>query len=183
MVVLTGGSGTPFPTTGLDLAGGNSIVKGLVIDHFQKAIRLTGKGNNTVSGNFLGTDVTGATFVGGGTGVSIEGGLGHMIVEPPASERNVISGNATGVYIHSNAGSGNVIEGNFLGTDLTGTKGPGTSDVQIGIEIDNSGNTVGGTSSLVSGKLAGRRQSDFGQRLRRHLRGPNGKHRTRQECH
>ncbi|HEV3344421.1 MAG TPA: DUF4214 domain-containing protein [Pirellulales bacterium] len=150
--LLTAGSGD----IGLDLAGGNSTVTGLVIDGFGTQVRLTAQGGNVVRGNLLGTDVTGTQQVAnGGTGVFVDNSsAGNTIGGTSATDRNVISGFDDDVLVGSAAGQGNVIEGNFIGTDITGTKSLG-GGTEFGILIQNNGTTVGGPSSLAGGQLAG----------------------------
>lgn len=82
-------------THGLHLAGGssNSIVNGLVINGFGGAgIRIESNGN-TISGNLIGTDVTGSTAIGNRNGIEIisfnpeQSASDNLIVD------NLISGN------------------------------------------------------------------------------------------
>src|SRR5262249_39697254 len=80
--------------------------------------------NNTVLGNFIGTDVTGAQKLGNSVGVGVYGGTGNVIggltAMPGTGSGNVISGNlTTGVtLVH---GSGTQVLGNLIGTNSTGT--------------------------------------------------------------
>ena len=74
--------------------------------------------NNTISGNFIGTDGTNA--LGNGAGIYIASGASFNTVglTTPIGA-NLISGNSgQGVVI--GAGSGNVIQGNYIGTDSSG---------------------------------------------------------------
>ena len=88
--------------------------------------------NNTVAGNYIGTDKTGdhslgssgVIYPGSGSGVYFAGnnnrigsdGSGTADVE----QRNVISGNLLGAGVFMQ-GSHNVVAGDFIGTDATGT--------------------------------------------------------------
>src|SRR6185503_4219504 len=52
---------------GLLILGGNSVVRGLVINRFSlSGIRIEGLGMNVVEGNYLGTDVNGTDLAGNG---------------------------------------------------------------------------------------------------------------------
>ena len=60
-VELNGRGPSPVNANGLTIAGGNSTVRGLVINGFlnHSAILLQGAGGDRVQGNFIGTDVSG----------------------------------------------------------------------------------------------------------------------------
>jgi hypothetical protein len=155
--------------SGLDLGiyGGNSRVSGLVIDG--GGIQITTKGSNAITGNFIGTDVSGTTVPGNTSRVEIdysdvfqsgEHYLANLntIGGTTPGDRNVISG---GVIVQSyqtdNLGKGNLIQGNYIGIDATGTKAQ--SNAGAGIFADDPFETIGGTTSgagnLVSGNSGG----------------------------
>jgi hypothetical protein len=102
-----------------------------------------GSPNNTIVGNFIGTDPTGTVAM-GNSGWGVESGSsGTLILD------NVISDNNSG-GVHPQA-SGIVIQGNLIGTDATGTQplgnlGPGidasSSQVEIGGLGDGQGNVI-----------------------------------------
>ncbi len=62
-IIELDGRNTNIYTQGLRITAGNSTVRGLVINRFNGtnayAIEITGNGDNTIEGNFIGTDVTG----------------------------------------------------------------------------------------------------------------------------
>ncbi|HET9476132.1 MAG TPA: hypothetical protein VFP63_01450 [Dehalococcoidia bacterium] len=78
--------------------------------------------NNTVSGNFIGTEGDGTgRRKNDDSGVFINGAPGNTIGGTTAAARNVISGNViSDVQIQLAASTGNVVRGNFIGTELTG---------------------------------------------------------------
>ena len=89
VVELDGGGGTNA-FDGLVIRSGNSTVRGLVLHGFATALRLQTNGNNTVQGNFIGTDSTGTNAAGNsGDGIYINSshnliggtndGLGNLI--------------------------------------------------------------------------------------------------------
>ncbi len=60
LIVLDGSQSGATPA-GLIISGGNSTVRGLVVNnHVGAGILLAGSGNNIIQGNYIGTDTTGA---------------------------------------------------------------------------------------------------------------------------
>ena len=86
---------------GLTITAGNSMVQGLVIDHFGGAgIELIGGGNNVIQNNDIGTDLTGNVGAGNmGDGVLINGSPNNTIGGTSTTARNVISDNGAGVSV------------------------------------------------------------------------------------
>jgi parallel beta-helix repeat protein len=118
-------------------------------------------GNNTVQGNYIGTDVTGTRrLANGGQGVklidgafnNLIGGPGLTLAGPGSGAGNLISGNnGDGVYLGNNGGgnpTNNTLQGNLIGTDATGSARLGNS--HNGVEI-----TSGAVNTLVGGTSAG----------------------------
>jgi hypothetical protein len=162
---------------GLVIAGGNSTVRGLVIDNFAygSGIVLNGSGNDLVLGNFIGTDVTGESAAANNIGILASNG--EIIGRPSPGDRNVISGNNSSLPDTADGGSqpaglgidlsdGSLIRGNYIGTDRSGTLaldngGPFAHDTGAGIEV-HSNNTIGGLTAtpgtgagnLISGNTA-----------------------------
>ena len=116
--------------------------------------------SNTVEGNFIGTEETGAyrvdypTSIGAesypfsGDGIYLdEGTYNNTIGGLTAAARNIISGNlANGIEFESSAAN-NTVHGNYLGVDVTGSiaLGHGYSGVEIASDSDN--NVIGGTAA------------------------------------
>src|SRR5581483_10656508 len=70
-VQLSGENLTGAPD-GLDITAGDSVVRGLVIDHFAgRAIYIETNGGNSIEGNFIGTDPTGTAAAANDTGVEV----------------------------------------------------------------------------------------------------------------
>src|SRR5665213_2140017 len=151
---------------GLVLDGGNSTVRGLVIQQFTgAAITLNTQGGDDVQGNFIGTNATGTVGLGNGLHNVVVSSNGNVIgstgVAGDFAERNVIAGNATGagVYIAGYAGdsSYNVIAVNLIGPDATGTKQVSNPNVSYGgntygvsVSYGATGNIIGADSSGVA---------------------------------
>jgi CSLREA domain-containing protein len=99
---------------------------------------------NTIQGNFIGVDSTGAVALQNVHGVASFGAAHTLIGGTTAPERNVISGNG-GAGIFLSSADENMVRGNFLGTDVTGTKAVGNA--QGGVVVAGSaGNMIGGAA-------------------------------------
>jgi hypothetical protein len=158
--------GSGATNDGFDVNTNNSVILGLVIDHFGgAAIQVAGTGN-TIEGDFVGTDPTGAVAQ-GNSGLaavllrefsSSDLVSNNTIGGSTAAARNVISGNSgDGVRIDATAGTGNVIQGNYIGTNASGTAALPNGD--FGIISSLSQTLIGGltaaTRNLVSGNAHG----------------------------
>ena len=143
--------------TGLDLRAGHSVVRGLVINRFFVGIAV-GSGDNTIQGNFIGTDPSGTIARGNeymGVSAAFFGLWGspvfnnNLIGGATPLDRNLISGNGWGVRAWR--GSGVRLLGNFIGTDYSGTKS--LANTAAGVWAD--GVTIGGPGpgegNLISG--------------------------------
>ncbi len=160
-VVELEGSSAGAGANGLEVLGGNSTVRGFVINRFDgSGIRIESGNHNTIEGNFIGTDVAGAVDQGNGQhGVLIVNSLNNTLGGTTAAARNVISGNQLhGVSLAQSTGNTtmNKVMGNRIGTTAAGTASIGNSlhGVRIG---GGTGNMIGGTATgagnLISGNL------------------------------
>ena len=115
---------------------------------------LSGTAGNRIVGNFIGTDVTGTQALGNGIGVQLSDGVQNNTVgSSTAVERNVISGNGTGVRIAGADTQQNAIYGNYIGTDLTGGLAiPNTTGVHIlnGARFNSVGGTATSQGNVIS---------------------------------
>ena len=144
-------NGKKVQANGLSITGGNSVVRGLVINRFRgifsigSGIYLSVNGGNLIEGNFIGTDSTG-TIDKGNEGEGILCSVpNNRIGGTVEAARNIISGNdQAGIYLLGPEARGNVIQGNFIGIDVTGTAT--ISNPFVGVYVDRAPiNTVGGT--------------------------------------
>jgi parallel beta-helix repeat protein len=131
-------------------------------------VLIQGSGHNIVSGNYIGTDVTGSQVLPNGDDGLRDQSLGYNIIGSDgdgvgdAFEMNVISGNAGyGVVLST---SYDLVAGNRIGTDVTGTQEFGNQQAGISISTSSStGNTIGGSGpgqgNLISGNGAGIRET------------------------
>lgn len=109
----------------LNIIGGTTAgERNIISGNGGGGVMIYGASNNKVSGNYIGTDVTGTTSLGNGSGIKIhEGARSNTIGGTTEGERNIISGSYewVGVGIAGSGTNGNAIEGNYIGTDVTGT--------------------------------------------------------------
>jgi len=140
---------------GLRIAGGGSVVRGLVINRFSDTGILLGTdGGNTIEGNYIGTNNTGTAIPGSGNGRGVA--VAYLIASntiggTTSAARNVIAGNGRGVESH---GSSNLVQGNYIGTNANGSavlpNGTG-----IMFEPHEANSTVGGTISGARNVISG----------------------------
>jgi parallel beta-helix repeat protein len=145
---------------------GNSsynTIRGLTINRFSTGINIYGseaEGTNTIAGNYIGTDPTGKIDMGNlYNGIYLGIGAQHNTIGGrTAADRNVISGNETGIYL-SNAGvDSNLIIGNYIGTDVSGTF---VIENGRGIELSYgpSANIIGGSDPGERNIISGNHES------------------------
>jgi len=178
LLIEIDGSSSPLMGGGFLLAGlttvasgGNSIIRGLVINRFADprfvgipGIALFGDGN-VIEGNFIGTDPTGTLDRGNGTHGIIIAGSNNRIGGTLPQARNLISGNGTtglgnpgnGIVI---GGSGDqigppvhtLVLGNYIGTNAAGSAALPNSDTGIDSFGSNLiGNNSGAAASFPAG--------------------------------
>jgi hypothetical protein len=166
---------------GLSVSGGDTTIRGLVINRFSgSGIRIDGGSGDVVEGNFIGLNSGGTATVGsGGSGVFFDDQnascVDNLIGGASAAARNVIAGWGNNVCLGVNyyarplAVSDNSVQGNYLGTNAAGNAAAGggwgvfQQTYGGGNEIiDNliSGNggygvVLGGDGATVQGNLIG----------------------------
>lgn len=98
---------------GLEITGGNSSIRGLVIQNFfGSGITLSSSGN-TIQNNYIGTDLTGTSDEGNVQyGIYVPSGSNNLIGGVAANDGNIIAFNHTGILI--SGGTGNQISGNSI---------------------------------------------------------------------
>jgi titin len=127
-------------------------VTGLVINRFGGAGLRLDSGYNTVTNDYIGTDLTGAVARPNSLGVYVNGTSYNVIGGTTASARDVISGNLnSGVYVYGSGASYNTVEGDFIGTDVSGSRalGNGTGVAMVyapynTIGVSTAGNVISG---------------------------------------
>jgi titin len=149
-IIIDGGLAEP-PGPGLSIPSSGNHVFGLNVRAFADGIVTEGGTNNSIAGNYIGTDETGALPVGNARhGVLIALGAHSNLIGTNGDgvaddeERNVISGNLDhGVMIADEGSDHNVVAGNYIGTDATGTAALGNVDTGITIVGGARSNRIG----------------------------------------
>ena len=143
-------------TIGGTADGAGNLISGNQDD----GIEITGNlaTDNQISGNFVGTDISGTADLGNADdGVEISSGADDNRVGGTASgARNLISGNGgDGVQIIGGlAATGNEVLGNFVGTSITGNTALGNSG--DGVHISQAEDTIiGGTVAAARNVISG----------------------------
>lgn len=157
---LVGLAGTSAGTaSGLDITTSNTTVRALFINRFNgSGIQILNGHHNVIAGCFIGTSPAGtARLVNMVAGVAILNGRNNRIGGTNAADRNLLSGNQTGLWLGGLSATGNVAQGNFIGTDVTGTISLGNAN--NGVLIGSPGNTIGGTNDFERNVISGNGQS------------------------
>jgi CSLREA domain-containing protein len=154
-IELTPGGSVPASTTGLSLSGLTASVKGLVVNRFSGDGVRVASGNKSLTGNFIGTDVSGTLNLGNtGSGINSPSGFSETIGGGTAADINLISGN-NGNGLSFNNSNTNLILGNLIGTKADGAGSLGNSGTGISFSGPGSvANTIGGTNSGEGNTIA-----------------------------
>jgi titin len=169
-VAADGKTVVPNGTNGVELTGATDYLIGgtavgagnLISGNKQHGVIVTGGTGNSIQGNYIGTDASGAAAIpNSGDGVLILNASNNLIGGDTPAARNVISGNlSNGVEVRGDSGPGvsaassNLIEGNYVGTNAAGTAPLGNTgdDVHVG----GVNNVIGGltpTPGVAPGNL------------------------------
>jgi hypothetical protein len=137
------------------IGGTTASARNIISGNSGNGILLSGP-SNLVEGNFIGTDLTGASAVANGSnGIKITG-ASNTVGGTTAGAGNLISGNTTGagVQITGASATGNLVEGNSIGLNQAGSGTlPNTSGVVI--QSAASSNTIGGTVAVAANTISG----------------------------
>lgn len=108
--------------------------------------------DNTIAGNYIGTDVTGTAAMGNGaSGISLDGSANTVIGGTTEAERNVIADSGYyGIWVRDFS-DGTSIQGNYIGTDASGTVPLGNNS--SGVYVENSADTIIGGSEPGAGNV------------------------------
>lgn len=143
------------------VGGGNSAERNVISANAFGVVLGIGATANTIRGNFIGTDATGAADLGNiSTGIEINQGSNTTIGGIVFGQGNLISGNGTaisganGIRIVGDQAVGNAIWGNLIGTDISGTLPLGNSDDGIEIDFEASQNVIGSTGTSNANTIA-----------------------------
>lgn len=162
---LDNGTGIMIVNSGNNTIGGNnSTTRNIISGNTEAGIILNGTGtkNNIISGNYIGTDLTGTQILYNHVGIMLKSRANiNTIGGTTSGERNIISGNSEiGIYVE--ASDSNRIVGNFIGPDVTGAGALKIGDTLFqanGIEFNTvaSYNILGGYNSNERNIISGNR--------------------------
>ncbi len=161
-----GSNGVLILTASQNTIGGSIAAAGNVLSgNAGDGLNIDGGTFNVVSGNEIGTDITGKLALPNVSGVyASAAATANILGGTIPGERNVISGNSqSGVDLTDSGTSSNLVEGNEIGVNADGT-----------LSLPNGGNGVvvasGATANILGGTISG---------AQRHLR----QHRTGDSHH
>jgi len=137
--------------------GGTAVAdRNVISGNFDNGIQLNTVSNNTILGNYIGTNAAGMAAIGNGTaGIEARpGATNNTVGGTAAGAGNLLSGQGAGwAGIALDAGtSGFVVQGNHIGTDAAGTAAVGNF---AGVWIEGSGHTIGGTTAAARNLISG----------------------------
>jgi parallel beta-helix repeat protein len=151
-------------TNGTNIVGGvqgtsGNVIAGLLVGVEIYAPQSPSNPNpgSIIEGNLIGTDSSGEVVLGNTEGIFINGVPRNTIGGTTADQRNIISGNDTGIYLLGSTAANNVIEGNYVGLDAAGAVPEGN---HVGIYLDGAtANLIGGPSAVDGNVIAGNKMS------------------------
>lgn len=110
--------------------------------------------NNTISGNYIGTDPLGTSAIANkGNGILINGAINTTV------SGNVVSGNRfDGIGINGAGATGNVVKGNSVGLDANRVEAIGNTRHGINI-VQAAGNTIGGAGAGDGNRIGSNAQN------------------------
>ncbi len=145
---------SPNNSIGGDTAGERNLISGN--DDYGVMINMSGSINNTVSGNYIGTDVNGTAILANGDAGIILRAPNNLIGGDTVGERNLISGNAAdGVEISGSDTMSNTISGNYIGTDVSGTGALANGNAGVFVHEGAQYNLIGGDTEGERNLIAG----------------------------
>jgi titin len=147
---------------GLLIQSARNIVRGLVINRFDRGIWIQRGSGNEVTGCFIGTDASGSVALPNRGGVLV-GGTDKFDVEGarigglnPAS-RNILSGNSQVGVGFAFRSLSSFVQGNLIGTNVQGL---GAVPNEVGVAVQGFGIQVGGRTPGAGNVISG--NSDAG---------------------
>jgi hypothetical protein len=157
-IFLSGASNSDPGATGLELAGDNSVVRGLAIGGFQYGIRVPFSSENKIVGCFIGTDASGLAASPNQWGISVLLASNLQVGGVDPADRNVVSGNTTsGIDLYGSLNA--LILGSLVGTDKTGLSAlPNTQGITAS-GADPANLTIGGSAAGAGNVISGNSQN------------------------
>lgn len=118
-----------------------------------------GAGGNVISGNYVGTDASGATTVpNNASGIFVQATTSGTIGGTNAGDGNLISGNSSYGVLLTNS-TGFFVAGNYVGLDVNGTTAIKNSGSGIYIANASLANWIGGSTTTARNVISGNNNS------------------------
>ncbi len=154
-VRLSGGS-AGSGASGLVVAGGNSVIRGLMITEFiGHGVEISGASGNGIEGCIIGLDAAGVDRGNSGNGVYVTDSSNNLIGGTNAAARNVISGNNSGgIELVGDRAWNNRVLNNLIGSDQTGALARGNAGDGVLILSGSRSNRVGGVFANEANLIA-----------------------------
>ena len=146
------------------IGGATAVARNVISGNTAQGVIILGAAatGNVLSGNFIGSDVSGiARIPNGGAGVAvINGASNNTIGGTTAGAGNLISGNTgPGVTINTAGTTGNTVAGNLIGTNAAGSAALFNGNSGVVLNTGATNNTVGGTTVAARNVISGNNQS------------------------
>ncbi len=109
--------------------------------------------NCSLTGNYIGTDVTGTKAVPNHDGVTMWTSGNHRVGGTSAGEANLISGNQNGVQLNGYGVSDNIVIGNILGYDADGKPLP--NETPLSVNMGQKHAVIGGYTAAEGNRIYG----------------------------
>lgn len=140
-------SGGSYGNFDLGYAKNINITDNIISGNTIAGIALIGVGNNTITSNRIGTDITGTISVPNNQGIYISSAShDNTIGGTTENMRNILSGNTNAAIVIESSGSrNNIVSGNYIGTDITGSN-PLSNHYGIIVMTNANANRIGGTT-------------------------------------
>ena len=142
------------------IGGTTAAARNVISGNLNQGILLSGTGvsQNTIAGNYIGTDLSGTVARPNAfSGIGVFGGASSNTVGGTAEGvRNVIAGNASDGITFSGSGvSLNNVQGNFIGLNASGTSALTNNGNGVSIFGAATNNVIGGTTAGVRNYISG----------------------------
>ncbi|MCK5831800.1 MAG: DUF4347 domain-containing protein, partial [Methylococcales bacterium] len=150
--------------TGNTIGGTTAAERNIISGNGYYGIELSGGAfDNTISGNYIGIDITGNIGLGNTfSGINIYSGANTNTIggTTPGAGNVISANNSSGITIDANNGTttdNNLVQGNYIGTNALGLSVLGNAGHGVLIFRGGDNNTIGGTAigagNLISGNI------------------------------
>ncbi len=141
---------------GLLVAGGNSVIRGLMITEFSgDGVEISGSSGSVIEGCVIGLDAAGVDHGNGDNGVYVTDSSNNLIGGTNTAARNVISGNnGGGIELDGDGARNNRVLNNLIGSDQTGALARGNTSDGVLVQNGSRGNRVGGVFANEANLIA-----------------------------